>query len=397
VAANSQAGLVDASTRVLVLSACALGDQILRAPLFAGLAEAAASVTVLVQGRFETLLGRIDPRLRPLPTTLVPWLPGYEAEEDRVLEAIEADDPDLVVHAAFMLHPSPVRILRGLDRYQRVGLGEPGGAWEEVLDVVVRCAADEQEAAKAARLVRALIDPGLAARLDPRPRLRLRSEDMLAARAVTAPLGFVPEGYAVVAPAATTNSAGKRWRTDGAAEVIAGLTADHDLPALLVGTVAERPVLEEIERAGRRRGAEVGVWVGDPTGLPTLLGLIAGARLAVGIDSAPIHIAAAFGLPVIVGHGGAHWPRFLPAAQRGGAVVRRLPCFGCEWHCWLEHPACLVHEPDDYLELVARALADEDGGFEIREHWPDPELERAAAAAVAAGRTGPDRGLAWRR
>ena len=66
-------GLVGSSTRVIVISTDSLGDNVVRAPLLRGLAEAARTVTVVVQEPIAPVLSRIHPALRPLKTPLVPW------------------------------------------------------------------------------------------------------------------------------------------------------------------------------------------------------------------------------------------------------------------------------------------------------------------------------------
>lgn len=60
-----------------------------------------------------------------------------------------------------------------------------------------------------------------------------------------------------------------------------------------------------------------------------LVGLIAGCDLMISIDSGPVHIAGAVGVPV-VGLFGAVNPRFrLPPASPATAVTSNVPCLGC--------------------------------------------------------------------
>ena len=61
--------------------------------------------------------------------------------------------------------------------------------------------------------------------------------------------------------------------------------------------------------------------------------LLGEARLYLGNDTGAMHLAAALGVPVTAVFGGGTWPRFVPAAVCGEAVVHPLPCFGCGWDC----------------------------------------------------------------
>lgn len=384
--------LVDSSTRVLVLSTDGLGDQILRAPLLVGLAESGAEVIVVARESVAAVIPRIHPELQTLTTSLAPWLPRRDAaEEDRLLTAIEANPPDLVVHAPFVVHAANGRLLHRLADHRRAGLADRGDPEKTagLLDGAASCAGRDHEVKKAVALLHVLVGDEAAARVDNQPRLRLEAEDQLAAERVAGSLGLDPGGYAVVVPGSTINQAGKQWRADGIAAVIAGMERDHDLPALLVGAESDTALLADAVSECTRIGVHPRVWVGGAEELSTTLGLVVGSRLAVGIDSGVIHAAAALGIPVVASYPGAQWPRFLPRAERLGVVTRWLACFNCEWQCWLDRPACLVHEPGPYLELIEWALAGHGPGTEIRELAPDPELEQAAREAAAARRREP--------
>ena len=64
------------------------------------------------------------------------------------------------------------------------------------------------------------------------------------------------------------------------------------------------------------------------------------AQLVICNDSAPGHIAAAYGTPSLVITGGGHWQRCYPYDEgeapirsRPLAVSNPMPCFGCNWLC----------------------------------------------------------------
>src|SRR5690606_27319149 len=61
-----------------------------------------------------------------------------------------------------------------------------------------------------------------------------------------------------------------------------------------------------------------------------------------------------------------HWPRFVPAARRGFAVVHPLPCFGCGWDCAFGDAPCLGEiTTADVLAAIDHALG-ADNAFRIQ-------------------------------
>jgi hypothetical protein len=181
----------------------------------------------------------------------------------------------------------------------------------------------------------------------------------------------------------------KEWEPGQFAAVVAHMERRHGLKTLLIGSRPEQPLLAEVRRRAAIEGASPGVWVGEPSDLTTLVGLIAQARLFVGNDTGPMHLAAAVGLPVVARFGGGHWragapePRFQPLAPRAIVLTRALECFGCGWECWLGHAACMsLVSLADVVEAVDRLLA---SGPPERRVVPGPPLPEAAALLVRQG------------
>ena len=140
-----------------------------------------------------------------------------------------------------------------------------------------------------------------------------------------APIG----GYIVAACEAS--SALKTWPMERLVEASQAIAARTGHVVVLVGeTKPSQPAA--------RRG------VVDLRGLTDVHGLIsvlAHARIVLSSDSAPAHLAAALGVPVVAVSGGGMPERFLPYPANGPAAGQpRLvvvdppwPCFGCGWHC----------------------------------------------------------------
>jgi heptosyltransferase-1 len=88
--------------------------------------------------------------------------------------------------------------------------------------------------------------------------------------------------------------------------------------------------------------------------LPFLAALLRGARLVLGGDTGPLHLAHALGTPVLCLMGPTDPARHGPYGQPEAALWRRLPCSFCQLRLH-ETKACLLEIPP---RLVAeRALA----------------------------------------
>jgi ADP-heptose:LPS heptosyltransferase len=84
-------------------------------------------------------------------------------------------------------------------------------------------------------------------------------------------------------------------------------------------------------------------------------GLINNADLLVGVDSGPIHIAAALKIPNICIAGGGHGRRFYPYGDlhRNRIVYKQLDCFGCNWHCRYSDAKCVgLNTVDDVVREI---------------------------------------------
>jgi len=137
----------------------------------------------------------------------------------------------------------------------------------------------------------------------------------------------LPSRYAVLVPGAAPHRPEKRWPEQKFGSLAAQLT----VPSVVVGTGAETPLASVIGKAAP---------VFDVTGKTDLLLLAAVIRravLAVGNDTGPMHLAAAFGVPSVVlfsresdpkltapryPDGG--WPKILRVAHLSGMPVAQV-------------------------------------------------------------------------
>src|SRR6185295_15766711 len=92
--------------------------------------------------------------------------------------------------------------------------------------------------------------------------------------------------------------------------------------------------------------------------LATLAALIRRARLVLGGDSGPTHLAHALGAPVLMLMGPTDPERHGPYAAPGNVLYKRLPCSFC-YQRLEETKACLLEIPPHRVaERAAEILAD---------------------------------------
>jgi ADP-heptose:LPS heptosyltransferase len=136
-------------------------------------------------------------------------------------------------------------------------------------------------------------------------------------------------GYIAVAPGAS--SVMKAWPADNFFPASQAVAARTGLPVVLVG---EKQPPQPMARSAA-------IDLRGRTDVTQLIAVLAHARIVLCNDSAPAHLAAALGVPVVAVGGGGMPERYLPyPAARTATGQPRLvlvdpawPCFGCGWQC----------------------------------------------------------------
>lgn len=141
--------------------------------------------------------------------------------------------------------------------------------------------------------------------------------------------------YLVVAPGGSRTF--RQWPAERFAELARRLLHSHpDWRCVVIGGNNEHALTEKVrELIG---GSTMNLC--GQTGIKELCAWIAHAKLVIGNDSAPGHIAAAYGSPSLVITGGGHWQRCYPYDEAEApirthplAISSPMPCFGCNWCC----------------------------------------------------------------
>lgn len=154
-------------------------------------------------------------------------------------------------------------------------------------------------------------------------------------------LGLEPNRFVACLPAGTQNVEIKKWPEERYAEVLVWLYREHGIVPLLVGHESESDILEKVAVFMKTRNVEPQIWIGKTGEFALLGGILKNARMYLGNDAGPMHLAAALGVPTLAIFGGGTWPRFLPASKNSIAVAAIMPCYYCMWDCIFGNAPCL--------------------------------------------------------
>jgi len=168
-----------------------------------------------------------------------------------------------------------------------------------------------------------------------------------------ASLGLEP-GAPIVAinPGATYGSA-KRWYPDRFAAVADALSSEWDAGIVVVGTAAEAPLAGEIESATRKPPVNLA----GKTTVRELMALLSLSSLLITNDSGPMHIGAAFGVPLVAIFGPTDWRRTSPWTSLSKVVRVEIDCSPCRRRvCDRGHECMLGVSPEMVVDAVRQLL-----------------------------------------
>jgi ADP-heptose:LPS heptosyltransferase len=166
-----------------------------------------------------------------------------------------------------------------------------------------------------------LTTAGVATECEKTPHFYPDERALQEARKVKADLGLTKPVIVLHAICAAT---AKRWSISNWKRLIESLPNDFDL--VMVGTDNERPGMEEIVKDSSRK-----VFLASGLlGLSGLAAFLAEAKLFIGVDSGPAHIAAAMGIPVLSLFSGTNRAsQWQPRGDRVVVIQKQTPCSPC--------------------------------------------------------------------
>ena len=338
-----------------ILKLDTLGDLVLFGPVLRALRAAWPDTRLVVVARrsYLDLAPLLAPGIEWLPTDVDPFAQGPEAhraEVDRLRAALAGLQPEVVAAATSRRNWLETALAASFPAARRLCLGASaedeffatrlrvvfGLNAAEVFPERLSVDATAPDWRENFRLADALLGHAV-----PRtaPTLEIPAAALASAKSFLAAHGLTPGRFVICAAAGFANVRLKTWPADRYATVLRHAQARHQLPALLVGHDSERPHLESLLPAPSSASPQL--WLGRDGSLPELAALLSLATVYLGNDTGAMHLAAATGIPVVAIFGGGTWPRFVPAAAHGAAVVHPLPCFGCGWDCAFGDAPCL--------------------------------------------------------
>jgi len=183
--------------------------------------------------------------------------------------------------------------------------------------------------------------------------LRVSPEDEAAAARLLAEARLEGNGPLIaLAPGESARRPYKSWSGAGFAAVAAALREEVGARLLVVGSGRDRPLGEEI-------GVGAGGGVANLAGLTTpseLAAVLARCDALLGIDSGPMHLAAAMGCPVVGLFGPTDPARTGPQGRGHKIIFHRQPCWPCMTPTCQDRPCMKAITVEEVLVAVRRVV-----------------------------------------
>ncbi len=189
-----------------------------------------------------------------------------------------------------------------------------------------------------------------------KPKLFTNDEDIQRSTELLASFG-VAEGEPIAVVAFRAVAESRRWGAENYIALTKQLIARHKLKVILIGSGADRDDGHAIAQATSTK--EVLNLAGKTT-IREVAGILSRARVFVGNDSGPAHLAAAVGAPVVV-LSGADDPRSTSpmAARKRLVYLDSLECISCEKNkCPLKGEQFMQCMAGISVEMVAEQVAE---------------------------------------
>lgn len=334
-----------ANARILLIKPSSLGDIVHAFPVVSAIKAQwpTSHITWLVKRQWAELAERAEgvDRVWPVDTTATSWL-----KESR---ALRAERFALAIDLQGLLRSAVVARFSGAPIRIGFANGREGSPWfythgVSVLDPAIH--AVDRYLSVAAALGASLSE-------EPRFEFRLLEEDMAAVRALCQSKGF-PVDRPWVAVSVGARWPTKRWPLTSFAAVIDQLHRAHLGPVVLIGGSEERRDTERLRSLTKSPFIDLS----GEIPLRCLPALLSKATVMITNDSGPMHIAAAFGVPVIALFGPTSAIRTGPYGPGHHVLTGRVSCSPCFSRVCRHEPEleCLhLIKPTQVVE-IARAL-----------------------------------------
>ncbi len=349
--------------RILASNPDTIGDLVLRQPLYEALSKSGSELMLIVRSNAASVARLVAPAAQIIYLDQDPYSPRFAAnggDLDSVFEAVRRFQPDRLLVAPYQWTMFEERLAENLPDAGVVGMNgglflpesrpQPGCESRLAFDRRIEVSEQLPELRKNELLCSAI----LGRQVDlPNPVLQLTPAQIQAGEARLGQMGITPGEFWVAMVGDTALSAARNWGADCWGQVLGQWASRHDRSFVFIGDISERPTTESVQAAmGESAGRGVFA-MGEDVDSDTMLGLIHLSRGYVGRASWSMHVAAAFGKPVIAVCGGETWPRFIPACERGLVITVEVPCAGCKGICPFAEAYCVKRVP---IEEVMKAV-----------------------------------------
>jgi heptosyltransferase-2 len=163
--------------------------------------------------------------------------------------------------------------------------------------------------------------------------------------------GWKKEDPKIIIHAAASLPA-KQWPLDRFAEVMKILQDRYGAHFIYTGASADTALYQEIERLGPFNGLNLC----GKTSLHENLSVYRAAHLFFGVDSGPMHMAAAVGVPVVALFGPTDERKWGPWGSGHTVITRQLSCYPCKPHKCLDNECMKQISVKEGLEAVEKKL-----------------------------------------
>ena len=291
----------DRELRILIVRLSAIGDAVHGMPVLCALRDRFpdARITWVVESRAAALL-RDHPALDRLIELPRGWLKSLKTVR-QLRRDLRASRPDVAIDMQGLTKSAIAAWISGA-RY-RIGFGDDKGREFSRWFYNVKVTAPAKHVIDAN--LQLLAPLGIETPADVRFDIPEQEQDATMADATVDELGLNSQSFAIINPGAGWPS--KVWPAERFGQVAARLGAEHDLPTLVVWAGDQERAWAETIVAGSGGHAKLA----PPTSLTELAALARRARLFIGSDTGPLHIAAGVGTPCV----GLYGP--MPAERNG--------------------------------------------------------------------------------
>ncbi len=157
------------------------------------------------------------------------------------------------------------------------------------------------------------------------------------------------DNYTVIHPFAGWKP--KEWPANRFAQIAKSLVTDYRQTVMVIGTEKEKNAAQEIVRAAGRQAFNLAGYLD----LKATAAVIAGAKLFIGNDSGPLHIACATQTPAIALFGQNTPKRYGPWQNRNITIYHPVECSPCPQTKCERRPSCLeLITTDEVIAAISK-------------------------------------------